>query len=461
MQCLRAPYNPAVRSARSSLILALTFAAAALHAQPAPLVCATAPAGRPCEAFHFHVQPYRFEAKQHGVELAGVNQYATQAACDRARDLYVQANARAVDHLKTLREKYEADRVGPCHCDMTTDKALQSYIPDPQRAAHLRALEESRMRLRERLLDNKVTPDAALVRALWTEPPATPELGGPKIAPLPQSAPVAVITAPEDLRVTNTIDTAKPVNAALDLPLLDIGATEAPAPPPVPPTAETAIAEVPPGTTTTTPAPATPQPPVATQPPAEEVVVQAPEEPAPVPAEPAPAETAAETTVGTGEDTASAQETAQRFIDYEIERIQNVLRASSVIEDESVKSKIFEAAMQRPQLLSNLRSLIEGSGMRSRLAAAARDAMEERDRLELIGRLFGADIRPHWAPANADDVLLEFDRSVTEEPERVLRDSTASITDKKHALYLVLAKTQQPTEDQLLWLASIVEGFLQ
>jgi hypothetical protein len=121
---------------------------------------------------------------------------------------------------------------------------------------------------------------------------------------------------------------------------------------------------------------------------------------------------------------------------------------------------MFEAAMQRIQLLSNLRLLIEGSGMRSRLANAARDAVEERDRLALIARLFGDDVRPHWAPGNADEVVLEFDRKIADEPERVLRDSTASASDKKHALYLVLAKTQ-PTEDQLLWLASLIEGFLR
>ena len=436
-----------MRSARFPLILLLSFAAAALDAQPAPLVCATAPAGRPCEAFHFHVQAYRHDTKQF-VELAGVNQFATQAACDRAREQYVSANARAVEYLKNVKEKYEADRVGPCHCDMTTDKASANYAPDAQRTAQLRVLEESRFRLRERLLDSKQTSDSELVRALWNAPPPTPQLGAPKIAPLPQSAPAVVLTAPEDLRATKTIEAAKPVVAAMDLPLIDIGAP-APEPPPATTTStETATTD----STIDVPAPAIP---AAAEPPAEEVVVPMPVEP-----EPAAPEPAAESTVGEQDDTASAQETAERFIDYEKQRIQNVLRASSSIEDESVKSKIFEAAMQRIQLLSNLRSLIEGSGMRSRLAAAARDAMEERDRLALIGRLFGDDIKPHWAPANADDVVLELDRSITEEPERVLRDSTASIADKKHALYLVLAKTQ-PTEDQLLWLASIVEGFLR
>lgn len=449
-----------MHASRAPLILLLSLAAAALHAQPAPLVCATAPAGRPCEVFHFHVQAYRFETKQF-VELAGVNQFATQAACDRARDLYLAANGRAVEYLKNVKERYEADRVGPCHCDMTSDKSSANYVPDAQRTTQLRVLEESRTRLRERLLDNKQTSDSELVRAIWSEPPVTPQLAGPKLAPLPQSGPAPVLTSPEELRATRTIDTTKPAAAAMDLPLIDVVAPEAPPAPEIVATTDPAAVVPVPSAPLTTPAagqPAAAAQPAAAEPaaeaPAEEVVVPVPVEPEPV----AP-EAAVENTVGE-EDTASAQETAERFIDYEKERIQNVIRASTAIEDESVKSKIFEAAMQRIQLLSNLRLLIEGSGMRSRLAAAARDAIEERDRLALIGRLFGDDIPPHWAPANADDVVLEFDRSITEEPERVLRDSTASIVEKKHALYLVLAKTQ-PTEDQLLWLASIVEGFLR
>ena len=118
--------------------------------------------------------------------------------------------------------------------------------------------------------------------------------------------------------------------------------------------------------------------------------------------------------------------------------------------------------MQRIQLLSNLRLLIEGSGMRSRLAAAARDANDETARLALIGRLFGEDVKPHWAPADASDVIFEVDPAVAAEPERALRDTTGSVSteQKKRALYLVLTRTQ-PTEGQLLWLASVVEGFLR
>lgn len=425
-----------MRSGPLALTLAAILAASAASAQQA-LVCSV-PAGRPCDAYHFHVALYRPDTKQF-VEVTGINRFATQAACDRARDLHVTTNAKAVDYLRGIKKQYEPDRVGPCHCDMTGDKASPNVLTDAQRVQQLRLVEEVRLRLRERLLDEKLTTDSEIVRGLWSDPPSTAQLSAPKLAPMPQNGPAVVLTAPEDLKSTKTIDTSKPVMAAMDLPLIDLAAPpEPPAPAP-----DAVVPE-------TIPAPEVVEAPVP------EEVVAAPPEP-----EPATADTTIEHTIPE-EDTQSAEETAERFVEFEKQRIQNVLRASSAIEDEAVKSKIFEACMQRIQLLSNLRLLIEGSGMRSRLAAAARDANGEGDRLALVGRLFGEDVKPHWAPRDAADVIWEIDPAVAAEPERALRDTTGAVSkeQKKRALYLVLTRTQ-PTEGQLLWLASVVEGFLR
>ncbi|HYK05286.1 MAG TPA: hypothetical protein VE974_26280 [Thermoanaerobaculia bacterium] len=434
-----------MRSRHLALILAASLAASAASAQQA-LVCATAPAGRPCEVFHFHIQLYRPDTKQF-IEVSGVNQFATQAACDRARELHAATNAKAVEYLRGLKKQYETDRVGPCHCDMTAEKSAPNFLTEAQRLSHVRQLEETRLRLRERLLDEKLTSDSEIVRALWSDPPSTPQLSAPKFAPMPQSAPAPVLTATEDLRNTNTVDTVKAVAAAMDLPLIDL----APAIPAMEPSG-VAVASAEVGYTVDEVAA---DPPAATgpEPATEEFVVE-------MPVQTESTETF-ESTIPE-EDTASAQDIAERFVAYEKERIQNVLRASSSITDEEVKSQIFEACMQRIQLLSNLRLLIEGSGMRSRLAAAARDVASEDDRLALIGSLFGDGVKPHWAPGDAADVIVEVDPAVAAEPERALRDTTGRVTEqqKKRALYLVLTQTQ-PTEDQLLWLASVVEGFLR
>jgi hypothetical protein len=430
-----------------SLTLALLLCLAMTAAAQQPLVCTTTVAGRPCEAFHYHVQMYRPDTKAF-TEIVGGNQFATQAACDRARELQVAANAKVVEYFRDVREQrqYEADRVGPCHCDMTIDRAAPNFLSDLQRTQQLRAAEEVRLRVRERLLDNKLTSDSEIVRGLWADPPATALLGGPRLAPLPQGAPAPILTATEDLRSTKTIDTTKPTVAALDLPLVDIGALPPPAP------------EPPPGGAGATPSNGTPMPAVVptAEPPPEEVKVAAPVETEAAPASETIASTVPE------EDFVSAEETAERFVTYETQRIQNVIRASGAIADENVKTKIFEACTQRIQLLSNLRLLIEGSGMRSRLATAARDARGETERLAVITRLFGESIRPHWAAKDAADVIFDVAPEIASAPERALRDTTGSVSteQKKQALYLVLAQTQ-PTENQRLWLSSVVEGFLR
>src|SRR5688572_13576875 len=358
------------------LCLAMTALGVTAAAQQ-PLVCTTTVAGRPCEAFHYHVQMYRPDTKAF-TEIVGGNQFATQATCDRARELQAEVNAKVVEYFRVVREQrqYEPDRIGPCHCDMTIDRAAPNYLSDLQRTQQLRAAEEVRLRVRERLLDNKLTSDSEIVRGLWADPPATALLGGPRLAPLPQSAPAPILTATEDLRSTKTIDTTKPTVAALDLPLVDIGAVPPPAP--EPPQGGEA------------PADGTPMPSVvpSADPPAEEVMVDAPVEPEAAPATEAIASTVPE------EDFVSAEETAERFVSYETQRIQNVIRASGAIADENVKTRIFEACKQRIQLLSNLRLLIEGSGMRSRLAVAGRAAPGEIERRVVIGFLCWESMRP-------------------------------------------------------------------
>ena len=434
-----------------SLILAVSLGLAMTAAAQQPLVCSTTVAGRPCEAFHYHVQMFRPDTKAF-IEVAGGNQFATQAACDRARELQVEMNMKVVGYFRGVREQrwYEPDRIGPCHCDMTIDRAAPNFLSDLQRGQQLRAAEEVRLRVRERLLDNKLTSDSEIIRGLWADPPATALLGGPRLVALPQSAPAPVMTATEDLRSTRTIDTTKPTVAALDLPLVDIGAAPPPAPEPPQGGAVVPVASAP---ANGTPAPSEVP---AADPPAEEVVVAPPVETEVAPATETIASTIPE------EDFVSSEETAERFVSYETQRIQNVIRASSAIADETVKTKIFEACTQRIQLLSNLRLLIEGSGMRSRLAVAARDARGETERLDVITRLFGESIRPHWAAKDAADVIFDVAPEIASAPERALRDTTGSVSteQKKQALYLVLAQTQ-PTENQRLWLSSVVEGFLR
>jgi hypothetical protein len=76
--------------------------------------------------------------------------------------------------------------------------------------------------------------------------------------------------------------------------------------------------------------------------------------------------------------------------------------------------------------------------------------------------LLGEKVWPHWAPRDASDVVFDVEPAIAAAPESALRDSTGRVSaeQKKRALYLVLAQTQ-PTEDQRLWLSTVVEGFLR
>ena len=156
---------------------------------------------------------------------------------------------------------------------------------------------------------------------------------------------------------------------------------------------------------------------------------------------------------------ATADDAADTFVSVETQRIQDVLKASSSVSDEALKAHILEACMQRIQLLSNLRSLIQGSGAKSRLATAAGKAKSDPERLAFVAKLFGTDIAPHWAPKEAPDVVLN---PLGHDAEKVLRDTSGKFTDqqKRRALYELLARTQ-PTEDQQLWLTTVADTFLQ
>jgi len=417
------------------ILLAMLLLARAALAQRLDCPAPTSAAGRPCEVFHYHVLMYRPDTRGFA-ELYGTNAFASMNACERTRAAAVKANLAIVDFFKRVRneQQYEPDRFGSCHCDMTVDKASPNYLTDAARVSQLRLAEDVRLHVRERLMDADVVTDSELIRSLAAPLATSQLLGGPKLVPLPARAPVTEAeNPPSDLESTKAGDAGKPALASVDLPLVDVPT----------PSAVTAAADPVPASRAAipTPAPATAEVTVAPSPQSSSSTAE--------PASPAV-------------DPTAADDAAENFITYETQRIQNVLKASSAIADEKVKAKIFEACMQRIQLLSNLRRLIQGSGVRSRLAAEARTVRTEGERQAFVARLFGNDIRPHWAPKDAADVILDPRPDVDADADRVLRDTTGrfSIAQKKRALYVMLARSQ-PTEGQQLWLTTLVDSFLQ
>ena len=427
-----------------ALFVATALIAAGLSpALAQPLLCppVASAAGKPCETFHFHVQLFRPESRDL-LELYGINQFASMASCERARDAQFKRNMSVVEYMHAQRRDWwQADKFGPCHCDMTVEKASPNFLSEAARMQQVKDAEEIRQRVRERLIDAKALPDSEVMRNVAPIVSATPLIGGPKFVSMPAPVAAAVSNAPDDLQVTKAVDTTPSSATSLDLPLVDI-----PLPGITPPAEVVAAAPAP------VPMPVTP---ATTEPP----------KPAPAPA-PAPAplpqpavQVAAEppTVVADEPELPAPEDVADAFVSYESQRIQNVLKVSSEVGDDALRVQVLEACTQRIQLLSNLRSIIVGSGAKSRLVAAANSAKKESERLALAAKLFGSDVLPHWAPKDAANVI--FDPGVAE-PERVLRDAAASDEQKRHALYALLATTS-PTEQQQMWLSSVIEGLLK
>ncbi|HKS24582.1 MAG TPA: hypothetical protein VJZ76_17405 [Thermoanaerobaculia bacterium] len=365
----------------SGLLVAAVTAGSALGQA---LLCppsATPPAR--CDVFHYHVMMYRPDTRGF-IELSGINQFASQSACERARDAAMRHNLAVVDFYRKRNDnRYEPDKFGPCHCDMSA-----TYLNDAARNAQLRLAADTKLRVRERLMDAEVPTDSELMRS--ADPPAGSPFGAAKLVPLPPAPPPTTIAnEPADLRMPKSEIGDAP--AISDLPLVEI-----------------------------VPTPAMPPAPVAT-PATPEVKVD----------EPAP----------------PADDPAEAFISVETDRIQKILAASTALSD----VKILEACTRRLQVLSNLRMLIESS--KGRLAADARAAHSESERLALVAKLFGSDMPAHWAPRDARDVVVEL----MPDPARVLREPSAPSEGKRHALYSYLATS--PVIDE--WVGGVVEALLQ
>jgi hypothetical protein len=436
------------------LLLALTSARAAVGQQ---LLCpiGSSTSGKPCDTFHFHVLMFRPDTKDFA-EFIGINQFASQSSCEQAREAQTKQNLTVVDYMKKAANnlQYEADRVGPCHCDMTVERTSPNFLTDAQRVNQVRMAEEVRKHVRERLLDAHVPSDSDLIRGLNPPPAVNPILNGPRVAPLPSTtSAISAINTPEDLRATRSVHNTPQVTTSFDLPLSPIviagisqtsGASAT-----VAASQQSAVS----GSPSTAPTTNAPQPPAGSVPSS----VASTANPVAAPNAPDSASTAVS---AAGESV--VDDPGDAFISAETERIQNVLKSSSAVTDDATRMKILEACMERIQVLSNLRTLIQGSGAHSRLGTAARNARDESNRLALAARLFGNDMAAHWAPKEPAGVILDPQPDVESHFETVLRDSGTrfSQSQKKRALYLFLGRART-TEEQQLWLIPVVDNFLE
>jgi hypothetical protein len=441
------------------LILLGVATAAGGQTQVCPPSSATS--GKPCDVFHYHVQMYDPEAKR-SVTVHGVNQFASVAACERVRESQEKENALVVDFVRRVKaQQYEADRLGPCHCDLSTHSSSSTFLTEAHRRAQQRTVEEVRRRVRERLRNLDLPADSELLANLWWTPPVNPMMSGPRLREIPPSLSAIVENPPTDLRMPRPVQSGAVASTAIDLPLAVIGIG-------VVPPADDASGAVAAAESTHSAEPqngeltaAAVDPSALIEPP-----LALPESEPFHSATPLAGEGESEDDYETAPSTVtvpldSIEGAADVFIRHETQRIQNVVNAIPDPPDETGE-KVMEACTERLQALSNLRYLILGSGARSRIAQAARRASTEMARLELVTRLFGEDVAAHWMPRVTTDVLLRRDPVVDDHPERALRDTSNqfSTDQRQRALYIILARAPI-TEEQQLWLIPAVEEFLR
>ncbi|MGA7613843.1 MAG: hypothetical protein WBX15_01565 [Thermoanaerobaculia bacterium] len=401
------------RKSAAGVIPLLLFATAAA-AQT--LVCpagGTPPEG--CPVSHYHILAWSSESNR-PVELFGVNAFASQAACEKSRAAEMAENQAAIAAIRQTQPKsrIQPDRFGPCHCDMTVVQANPYFLDDAHRMAQVRLRQQFLADLREDLLDAGLASDSSVVRALAGEASTIGTEIWPMTAPLPDTLPPAGAQPLSESALKETAigsETTSTIPGGSDLTLLEI---------PIPTEEEVQA--------------------ILT---ARATAAAAPEES--VAASSAP------------------DEDADPFVEFETSRVQRILQAANAMTEATSKAKILEAAMQRLQLLSNLRTLTDVAGARSRLARMSGAARDETSRLQLVSALFGADVASHWAVGDANDIVIEWPSNVADDPIAVLRDSTGRYTaeQRKAAMYLVLARNPSLTASQQSWLANLIDESLQ
>lgn len=362
-----------------------------------------------CSGYHYHIQMWRPDSKV-PADVLGVNRFATLTVCESARTLETMRNKAVIDFFRKLKPDgpEQPHRFGACHCDQTTDRNSAIYLDDAARARQLRLYEEVNGRLRERLLDRGATTEAEAVRSLAVTPPNVASALWSKNIPLiPSEARVASATAAESELKNTAIgaDSSSRNVAAIDVPLVAID----------------------PKTITVRPA-----------------------------ATSLTADASAEGSEEPGENPADA------FINAETARVAEISKASMEVNDDALRTKVMDACYERLQLLTNLRTIAEQTGPKSRLSTMAAAAHDEPTRLALAKKLFGPAMQAHWAPADARNAIIEFPPDVVNDATAVLRDPADRYTDaqRRLALYYLLARNPSLVANQQLWIAEIIDGFL-
>jgi hypothetical protein len=401
---------------RSLLVLLLLSTAARAETLTCPDQPST-PAG--C-TFHYHVAAWNPDTDSPD-DLYGLSSFPTLDECTTARTADLRLNVSAVNQLLTAdaNSKVQTSRFGPCHCDMTLTPGNPLYLKDSEAKAQREHRAALLGRMRQALVAAGIRPDSEVVKAL--------------------NAAITSGTAPAE-RTLEIHWSSERSAASANGPGSPDGSSSPPA--------STEAQQSDGSTATESPAASTTEPPTAQ--------AGGSERPA---GEPAPAATPTTTRPLPAPTAAEVEEAADSYVNYEVARVQEILKASNAVTDDALKSNIFEAAMQRLQMLSNLRAIATspgGAALQGAMAAAHGQAA----RLALVKKLFGAAVASHWAPSDARDAIVEIPSPVSTDPMTILHDEAHPDPQRRLALYAFLSKAPNLEASQELWLAGLIDNFL-
>jgi hypothetical protein len=375
---------------------------AGLRAQTCPAL----PEGTICEHYHYHVlvwQPYERTYQ----EVAATRQFVTREACEKSRADAAKESQSIADYMKTSKtdSSMQADRFGDCHCDRTMEPSSGVFLDAKARMSQLRTEQESAWVIRERLLASELPTAGEYIRLLFGREPRLDRVFRETVpARLPEN-------------------TARP--AAAVLLETKIGAqSETP-----PVAANLSLIEIPPpgGGAALPPSAA------ATTPPA-----------------------SAGSTLATAE---SQREPSSDFFVYELARANAILSDSETISDPDIKNAVHQEVARRKRVLDNLRIIVRLSDPNSVTVRTLRGATDEASRLAVVRALFGAEVAPAWAPADARGAAATSALAADANPALVF-DAAGNVAARRATLYGVLGLEHRLSPEEAASFTRVVEELL-
>ena len=151
----------------------MMFALTLLLAVPllAQTKCPPLAEGAPCDRYHYHVAVWNIENRSYD-NVAATRQFASMAACDKARGQAVRENAALSDFVKLkIDGSMLPNRFGDCHCDRTQDPSSAAFLDAKARMLQLREQQDAAWTMRERLLSRGVPGSGDHLNALFGAAP--------------------------------------------------------------------------------------------------------------------------------------------------------------------------------------------------------------------------------------------------------------------------------------------------